>query len=101
MVISAKENSKAGRGLWHGLGDQLYILCCKDFVYLFLEKGRVWEREGEKHQSVASHMCPDQGLGTEPTTQACALTGNWTSNLLLCMSMPKLSHSDQGRELNF
>ena len=26
----------------------------------------------EKHQLVASYMCPN--LGTEPTTQACALT---------------------------
>ena len=32
-----------------------------------------WEGERRKHQSVASHTHPD--LGTEPTTQSCALTG--------------------------
>ena len=36
--------------------------------------------------SVASHTHPDRG--TEPTTQACALTRNQTSNPLLCRMMP-------------
>ena len=68
----------------------LFMLCLlsetffssfKDFIYLFLEKGREGEREGEKHQCVvACHMAP---LGTWPVTQACALTGNRTSDLLV------------------
>ena len=32
----------------------------KDFIYLFLERGREGEREGEKHQCVvASHALPN------------------------------------------
>ena len=30
----------------------------KDFIYLFLERGKEGEREGEKHQSVPSPMLP-------------------------------------------
>ena len=68
----------------------------KDFIYLFLERGREREREGEKHQCVvASHMLP---LGTWPTTQACALTGNRTGDPLLCsLALNPLSHTSQGR----
>ena len=45
-------------------------------VYLFSERGREGERQGEKHKwVVASHVPP---LGTWPTTQAHAL--DWESN---------------------
>ena len=53
-----------------------YVYCSIffNFIYLLLERGR----EGEKHQcAVASHVAP---LASWPTTQACALTGNGTSN---------------------
>ena len=33
----------------------------------FREKGREGEREVEKYQSVASHMCPDLGPNPQPT----------------------------------
>ena len=47
--------------------------------YLFLEKGREGEREGEKHEYVvASHVPPTEDGGTWPATRACALTGNET-----------------------
>ena len=50
------------------------------------------EKEGEKHL-VASHMCLNQG--TEPTTQACALTGNRIVNLFLPGTTPnQLSHTN-------
>ena len=45
----------------------------KDFIYLFLERGEGKERGREDQGVVASHTPP---LGTWPTTQACALTGN-------------------------
>ena len=53
-------------------------------------EGREKERERNinvrvKHRSVVSCTCP---LGTDPATQACALSGNWTSDLLLCGTMP-------------
>ena len=34
------------------------------FIYLVLERGE--EREGEKHQSVAPCMCPNQGPNLQP-----------------------------------
>ena len=52
---------------------------------LILERGEGREREGEKHQcereasiSCLSHV---PQLGTEPATQACAPTANWTCDL--------------------
>ena len=47
----------------------------KDFIYLFLERGREGEREGDKHQCVVASLS-NPLLGTWPTTQSCALTGN-------------------------
>ena len=45
----------------------------KIFIYLFLERGKRREKEGErnidvreKHRLVASHMCPNRGLGHNP-----------------------------------
>ena len=64
-------------------------------IYLFLERGREGsEREGEKHQCVvASHEPP---IGDLPTTQACALTGNRTCNLLVCRPvLNPLSYTSQ------
>ena len=68
----------------------------KDFIYLFLERGREGEREGEKHQCVvASHM--PLLLGTWPTTQTCALIGNRTGDPLVCrLLLIPLSHTSQG-----
>ena len=54
-----------------------------DFIYLFIfsERGREGEREGEKHQCVvASHTPPTGDLAT---TQACALPGNQTCHPLV------------------
>ena len=43
-------------------------------MYLYLERGREGEREGEKHQCVvASHALP---TGAWPSTQTHTLTGN-------------------------
>ena len=42
----------------------------KDFIYLFLEKGRDEEREGEKQQSVVLPLTHPLSL-TWPATQAC------------------------------
>ena len=51
----------------------------KDFIYLFLERQERREKEGEKYQhAVAS--CERPLWGTWPATQACAVTGNGTSD---------------------
>ena len=48
----------------------------KDFIYLFLERGRVGEREGEKHQCVvASHVPPTGDLACNP-----GMCLDWESN---------------------
>ena len=45
------------------------------YVFIFRERGKEGEREGEKHQCVVAYQAPPPG-GTWPATQACALTGN-------------------------
>ena len=62
--------------------------------YLFLEKGR--EKEREKNISVWLPLVDPQ-LGTWPSTQACALTGNQTVNPLVHRpALNPLSHTCQG-----
>ena len=77
---------------------------CKDFIYLFiyfLERERGREGEREKETSMRKRYfnwlplpCPQ--LGAWPATQACALTGNQTSNLSVCGPvLNPLSHTSQ------
>ena len=50
---------------------------------LFLERGEMKEKKGEKYQINGLPLtCPP--LGTWPATQACAPTGNQTENLSVC-----------------
>ena len=64
--------------------------------YLFLDRGE--GREEERKRSINMWLrltCPL--LGTWPATQACALTGNWTGDLLVCrLALNQLSHTSQG-----
>ena len=61
------------------------------FIFIFRQRGREGEREGEKHQCVvASHASP---TGDSAATQACALSGNWTSNPLVHrLALDPLTH---------
>ena len=72
----------------------MIIFFKKDFIYLFLERGR----EGERERNINVWLplkCPL--LGTWPAAQACALTGNGTSSPMVCGSLLNpLSHSSQG-----
>ena len=55
-------------------------------------------REGEKHQCVIA--CPLPLLGAWPATHACALTENWTIELLVCRpALKPLSHTSQDHTL--
>ena len=66
-----------------------------DFIYLFLERGEKREKERENDIHWLPLSCPQ--LGTWPTTQSCALTGNQTSTLLVCrLVLNPLSHTSQG-----
>ena len=81
-------------------GQLSYFL--KDFtLFYFLEKGEGKEKRGretfvcKKYIDQLPLACPQ--LGTWSATQACALTGSWTGNLLVCRTMPNpLSHTSQG-----
>ena len=65
------------------------------FIY-FRQRGREGEREGEKHQCVVASCAPPTGDLTWPATQACALTGNWTSDPLVHRpALNPLSHTSQ------
>ena len=68
----------------------------KDFIYLFLERGEGREKERERNINVWLPLaCPL--LGTWPTTQACALTGNQTCDPLVHRpTLNLLSHTSQG-----
>ena len=64
----------------------------KDFIYLFLER----EKERKRNINVWLPLIHPL-LGTWSTTQACALTGNWTSDPLVCrLALNPLSHTSQG-----
>ena len=72
------------------------FLSFKDFIYLFLQRGEVGEKERERNISAWLPLeCPL--LGTWPTTQARALTGNRTSDPLVCrLAQNPLSHASRG-----
>ena len=77
------------------LAIQRYFL--KDFIYyLFLERGEGREKERERNINVWLPLaCPL--LGTWPTTQAYALTGNQTVDPLIHkLVLNPLSHTSQG-----
>ena len=73
------------------------------YLLIFRKRGKEGERKEEKYQSVvASHVPPHWGLSNRPTTQARALTGNQTGNVLVCRPvLNPLSHTSQGRTCKF
>ena len=74
----------------------LHIDFLKDVTYIILDRGgREGKREAEKHQ-LWLPLAPTLP-GTWPTTQACALTGNQTSDPLVHRpAFNPLSHTSQG-----
>ena len=75
----------------------------KDFIcLLFRDRGREGEREGDKHPCVRDTLIScfsrEPNWGTWATTQACALTGNRTCDLLVCRKvLNALIHTSQGK----
>ena len=75
-----------------------FFLFSRIYLFIFIERGREGERVGNINVWL-SLACPL--LGTWPTTQACALTGNQTGDPLV--HRPKLnplSHTSQGQQLS-
>ena len=65
-------------------------------ICLFLERGEGREKERERNINVCLPLTCSL-LGTWPTTKACALTGNQTSDhLVLRLALNPLSHTSQG-----
>ena len=72
------------------------FVCFKDFIYLFLERGEGKEKERERNINMWL-LLMHPPLGTQPTTQACALTGNRTGNPLIYRSvLTPLWYTSQG-----
>ena len=66
----------------------------KDFIYLFLDR-----REGGRETSVCGCLLHAPHWGPSPSSQACALTGNRTSDHLVhSLVLNPLSHTSQDRD---
>ena len=82
------------------LSSLLKILFLKDSIYLFLERGERREKERQKNtnvQEIHRLVASQPQLETWPTIQACALTGNRTSNLSVYrQTFSPLCHTSQG-----
>ena len=64
--------------------------------FIFREREREGDRDEKKQQGVVASRTPL--LGTWPATQACALTGNGTSDPLVHrLVLNPLSHTSQGK----
>ena len=71
------------------------------FIYLFLDRREWREKEKERNINVWLPLMHPL-LGTWLTTQACALTGNWTSDPLVHRpALNPLSHTSQGQFTKF
>ena len=67
----------------------------KRFIYLVLERWEGTEKERVRNTDVQEIRPPQ--LGAWPATQACALTGNHTVDLLVSRpGLNTLSHASQG-----
>ena len=65
-------------------------------IYLFIFRGEGREKETERNVNVWLPLAHPP-LGTWPTAQACALTGNRTSDPLVhSLALEPLTHTSQG-----
>ena len=72
-----------------------FFLFLRFYVFIFRKRGREGRKRGREINVWLPLGCPL--LGTWPATQACALTGNQTSDPLLhSPALNPLSHASQG-----
>ena len=71
--------------------------------YLFIfREGKGGIKRGKETSVCGCLSLVHSPLGTWPATQACALTGNGTSNPLVCrLTLNPLSHTSQGKKSNY
>ena len=82
----------------HARSYNFFVFVFKDFVYLFLERGDGREKERERNISRLLTLVRPL-LGTWPATQACALTGNRTSDpLVSSLALNPLNYTSQGEK---
>ena len=76
-----REEFSTHYGNWKGRSS-FFFKFLKDFIYLYLERreGREKERERDSNVWLPLTCAPP---GSRPVTQACALTRNWTGDLLV------------------
>ena len=107
-ILAYQDDALTYWAIWPGHSFEfiyLFIYFEKYFIYLFLERGEGREKKRERNTDVLeinlpveSHLPPTEDL---TQTQACALTGNRTSNLSVCrLALSPLSHTSQGRAMN-
>ena len=78
----------------------IFILFFKRFIYLYLDRGEGRKKE-ERNINVWLPLTRPI-LGTRPSTQACSLTENWTSDTLVRRPvLSPLSHTSQGSSFIF
>ena len=91
-------NALGGPG---SLSQSFAVFFFKIFICSFLERGEGREKEREININVWLPLVRPQPR-TWPATQACALTGNRTSNLVVCKpALNPLSHTNQGMFIFF
>ena len=80
--------------IYHNLKKNIFKVL---FYYLFLDRGEAGENERDRNINVWLPL-EHPVLGTLPATQACALTGNRTSDPLVHrLALSPLSHTSQGK----
>ena len=81
--------------------ESFILLYFKIFIYSFLREGEGKEKERERNIPVWLPLMRPL-LGTCPTTQACALTGNGTGDPLVCRpALNPLSYTSLGSPLYY
>ena len=80
---------------------KIFVMFKKYFIYLILERGEGREKERERNigaRNVDWLPLARPQPGTRPKIQACALTGNRTSDLLVHrLVLSPLNHTSQGK----
>ena len=80
--------------MFHSKSLKFSFFLLRFYLFIFRKRG---EREKERGTSVCGCLSYAPLLGTWPTTQACALTGNQTGDPLVCrLALNPLSHTSQG-----